>query len=362
MTGWALSAVVAAMLAGPGSGAPHLSVINLGQPGMLSDPPQPTLALASRGNCAEVLTAEQIDGAPSSCPPGTWPPTGDHAWAPTLEVAFGDTIELRFDQAVTAVRFSSTTDGPPGGQTAPDGQHAGNRKMLGPAEAMPTSDPSRWRIALPDPMHPLVRTGVTFSVVAEAATGADDYAFSLRGPRAAHYDGACGIAWYSPEDQSTANCPQAPPGGGPPARIPTPSSQEDEPGGRAGPPGRAQLAEHRTTVTSRRLRVGVVARVRSDVIVTLRDGLRLAGRAHGRSGGTLGFRLRPRAYRRLVRRGSLSLRARIHACAAPTACADSSDALRIVWRSSRSSCTRRCRRDWERATAAWRHSVDVASG
>lgn len=211
---WLLSTAVATLLAATPAGAAGMSASNLGQPGMRSDPPQPALALASRGSCAEVLTAEQIEGAPSSCAPGSWPPTGERAWGPELDMAFGDTIELRFDHAVNAVRFSSTTDGKPGGQAAPDGQVAYNRQILGPAEAAPTSDPARWLVSLPNPMHPLARTGVTFAVVAEAASGpAEDYALSIRGPRAAHWavrydEQNCGPAWFSPEDVSTT-CPQA---------------------------------------------------------------------------------------------------------------------------------------------------------
>lgn len=300
----ALAVVVAFAAAG------QMSVSNLGQPGLESDPPQATLQLQSRGSCADVLTARQIDDGSSPCPPGTWPPTGEGAWHPQLDFAAGDVVQLVLPSPATKVRYSSTSDDKPGGSTAPDGQHADNAQWLGPSDAEATSEATRWLVRIPNPVAPAMRSGATFSVAALTADGWQDFAFSLRSPRLQSYDGDnCGVAWYAPGEQAIDGC-ASPPGG--PQGTPTPSATAGftpTPSATATPaerPTPGRLLQRRIVVRSRRIRIGVTG-ANQAVHVALRFGGAPVGRATTRD-DVATVQLRRALLRKLQKRSMLRVR------------------------------------------------------
>ncbi len=323
LTACGAAGVVSLGAGGSATGAPSVrqaTVRNLAQPGIESSPAQPELVLASRGTCADVLTASQIDDGSSPCAPGTWPQTGTHAWNPRLDIAAGDTVEITLAQPASQVRYSAATDGPAGGQTAPDGTHAPNKQLLGPASAQSTTDPRRWTIEVPNPMDPLIRTGTTLSLVATTADGASDYAFSLGAPRAQSYGGACGPAWYAPDDVTTS-CPQAPPG-----HPPTPESTPA--------PHTAHLARTRLHVSSRRFHLAIVGLTTGVVRAKLIYHGRSAARVSKTTARRVDARLHPGVFAALRRRDSIRMKTILRACD-PNSCRRSAQALRLEFRSSR---------------------------
>lgn len=317
--GAALTSSGSAPAAEPDGGAAptNLRVTNLGQPGMVSEPPQMALDVASRGDCAAVLTAEHVDQGSSPCTPGTWPANGSGAWGPRLNVAAGDTIALEFSTPVTAVGYSALTDAPPGGHVAPDGSRAPNRQLLGPADAVSDSDGKRWLITLPNPVDPLVRTGANFSVVATTGSASSDFAFSLDSPRAASYGGECGLAWYAPGDE-TSTCPQAPPGLPP---GPTGGPDDDAPAGgdpqvERDRPSAGKIRRRLVTLRHKRVRVRIVAPDANTVRIRIRYRGTFAGSARAEAGKVLRVRLRRHFRRALHDTGSITTNARILTCRA----------------------------------------------
>ena len=193
-----------------------LTVTNDGQPGLESDVPQPPVSVAARGSCDTPFSAQEANGGPAPCPPGSWPGAGGE-WSPRVDVAGGDVLRLTFEAPAERVRVASTTNFPPGlmvpclpptPNTPPPPPGCGtpvpNEDIIVAQDAEPTDDAHVFTVKLP----PVGYRPGTFSVVARAGETSSNFALSIGTPRWKNEQTRCGTVYYD-SDKVQYSCPSA---------------------------------------------------------------------------------------------------------------------------------------------------------
>ncbi|HEY4096456.1 MAG TPA: hypothetical protein VGM33_13140 [Baekduia sp.] len=231
---WSAVAVVAALLGAAPAPAAQLTVVNAGQPGYAPVLGVAAAGAADRGPCAQPLTAREANGTPSPCGPGAWPPIGN-AWSPVaLPVAGGDRLLLHLDATPDEVRYSITTNIPPGWQipgsipwpgSGPPtpGRPALNTAVVAPAAAVaPAPGVPDWSLVVPH--LPLLGRPVDLAVTARTGTTWASYGVALMTPRALGSAPICSAMLFDGDEPPVPCAPVKgpPPGFGPSIQGPQP--------------------------------------------------------------------------------------------------------------------------------------------